>query len=82
MEFWTVYGLRCSDDVLYIGCTSDLERRILEHESGKCKYTVGRKPFKLEFSISLPDKYLAFNLERYLKKGSGRAFIKRHLVKV
>lgn len=81
MDMWTVYGLRCNDGRLYVGCTNDLERRIKDHESGKCKYTASRKPFTLQFSISLPDKYLAFDLERYLKRGSGRSFIKRHLIK-
>ena len=32
----------------------------------------------LEFYIALQDKYKAFELEKYLKSGSGRAFIKKH----
>lgn len=28
--------------------------------------------------MAFKDKYLAFNFEKYLKSGSGRAFIKKH----
>jgi len=36
-------------------------------------------PIKLVSYIAIQDKYKAFEFEKYLKSGSGRAFIKRHL---
>ncbi len=46
-----VYILRCKDNTLYTGCTTDLERRIRQHESGKgAKYTRGRAPLHLVYS--------------------------------
>jgi len=33
----------------------------------------------LEFYFAIPNKYKAFEFEKYLKSGSGRAFIKKHL---
>lgn len=45
---WTVYILECADSSLYTGITTDLARRIAEHEVGKgARYTHGRRPFRL-----------------------------------
>ena len=45
---WTVYILECADSSLYTGITTDLVRRIAEHEMGKgARYTHGRGPFRL-----------------------------------
>ena len=53
---WTVYILKCADSSLYTGITTDLARRIAEHEMGKgARYTHGRGPFRLvhqEFHIN------------------------------
>lgn len=47
-----LYIVKCSDGTLYTGTTTDLQRRIKEHNSFKhgAKYTRGRKPVKLIFS--------------------------------
>ena len=48
---WIVYILECADGTLYTGITNDLDRRMLEHESGQgAKYTKGRGPFQLVYS--------------------------------
>ncbi len=45
---WTVYILECADSTLYTGITTDMPRRITEHETGKgARYTNGRGPFQL-----------------------------------
>ena len=45
---WTVYILECADSSLYTGITTDLARRITEHETGKgARYTHGRGPFRI-----------------------------------
>lgn len=45
---WTVYILECADSSLYTGITTDLVRRIAEHEMGKgARYTHSRGPFRL-----------------------------------
>lgn len=45
-----VYILQCSDDSLYTGYTTDVLRRLSEHQSGKAaKYTRGRGPFQLVY---------------------------------
>jgi putative endonuclease len=48
---WTVYILRCSDDTLYTGITTDLESRVRVHNAGKgAKYTRGRGPVRVVWS--------------------------------
>jgi len=47
---WYVYALRCADNSIYCGITTDLKRRIKQHNgklSGGAKYTRGRRPVVL-----------------------------------
>ena len=75
-----VYILSCSDGSYYVGCTSDLNDRMNRHNHGWVNATCNRLPLALLMYHVFPDKYQAFNYEKYLKSGSGRAFIKRHLL--
>ena len=51
MSTWTVYILKCKDDSLYTGITTDLEARIEAHNRGDgAKYTRGRGPVRLVWS--------------------------------
>lgn len=72
-----VYGLKCKNGY-YIGCTDNLQKRILRHKKGQVPATADRLPFHLSFYFAISEKYKAYNFEKYLKSGSGRAFIKRH----
>lgn len=48
---WHVYLLRCRDGSLYCGSTTDLARRLDEHNAGKgAKYTARRRPVALAWS--------------------------------
>lgn len=48
MKKWFVYILKCSDGTLYTGITTDVNRRLNEHNSGKgAKYTKTRLPVML-----------------------------------
>jgi putative endonuclease len=75
-----VYILQCADNGTYIGCTEDLNERIERHNNGYVPATKGRIPVKLIVDISFLDKYRAFAFEKYLKSGSGRAFINKHFL--
>lgn len=47
---WYLYILRCSDNTLYTGITTDVEKRLETHRSGKgAKYTRGRTPLTLVY---------------------------------
>ena len=62
----------------YIGMTTDLKRRLDEHNTGKSIHTNKFKPWSLLTYIAFADKQKAEKFEAYLKTGSGRAFCKRH----
>ncbi len=76
--FWYVYLLECNDKKSYTGCTDDLKDRVNRHTKGQVPATKDRLPVKLISYFAFSNKYTAFNFEKYLKSGSGRAFIKKH----
>ncbi|HET8574667.1 MAG TPA: GIY-YIG nuclease family protein [Candidatus Paceibacterota bacterium] len=70
-----VYSLQCKNG-FYAGCTDNLKNRVERHMKKQVPATANRLPIRLEFYVALGDKYTAFEFEKYLKSGSGRAFIK------
>jgi putative endonuclease len=67
-----VYLLKCADDTYYTGVTSNLESRMLKHNSEfyPKSYTASRKPLKLVFYCEFTDINKAFETEKQLKKWS------------
>lgn len=66
-----VYMLRCEDNSIYTGITTDVKRRMNEHfnKDKKCaKYTLNHTPKKLECVWSTANKSLASKLEYHIKK--------------
>lgn len=78
VRFYYVYILECNDHLPYTGCTDDLKDRISRHQKGNVPATKDRLPIKLTAYFAFSNKYTAFNFEKYLKSGSGRAFLKKH----
>lgn len=76
--FYYVYILICNDKHPYIGCTNNLKERIVRHNKGQVPATKDRLPIQLISYFAFSNKYTAFNFEKYLKSGSGRAFLKKH----
>ena len=77
---WLVYILKCSDDSFYVGFTSNLAKRLARHNARQVNYTSQRLPIKVVTIICFSDKYKAIDFEKYLKSGSGRAFMSRRLI--
>lgn len=77
---WLVYILLCSNGDYYKGCTSNLDERLERHQKGWVEATKNLLPVRLITYVTFSDKYKAFEFEKYLKSGSGRAFLKKHLV--
>lgn len=73
-----VYILKCSDNKPYTGCTDNLKERVTRHKNGYVPATKERRPLSLEYYFAFKEKHIAFNFEKYLKSGSGRAFVKKH----
>ena len=74
-----VYSLKCLDGY-YIGCTDDIQERLSRHQKGQVPATANRLPANLALYFAIEDKYKAFEFEKYLKSGSGRAFLKKHFL--
>ena len=67
MGFW-VYILRCADNSYYTGHTDNLEKRIVEHNTGQIEgYTCGRLPVALVFADEFPSREEALARERQIK---------------
>ena len=65
---------------IYIGRTKDLKQRLGEHNQGKSAYTRTYLPWKLEAYIAFSKSHLAVKFEKYLKQGSGFAFLKKRFL--
>ena len=79
-KVWTVYILKCSDGTYYVGCTNDLDNRFKIHSKGGVISTKYRLPVKIWTFIVFNDQYKAYNFEKYLKSGSGRAFMNKRFI--
>ncbi len=61
------------DEKLYVGCTSDIIKRVKRHNNGDVRATQNRRPLILIYSEKFENKTEAFNRERFLKSlWSGR----------
>ncbi len=66
---WQVYIVICSDNTLYTGVTTDVERRLRQHQSGRgAKYFRGRQPLKLIYLESGHNRSTAIRKEAGIKK--------------
>ena len=66
-------------DQRYVGLTSDLRRRLAEHNAGKSPHTSKYVPWRLVTYVAFSNEQKAEVFERYLKSGSGHAFASRRL---
>ena len=72
-----VYILRCSDDTLYTGWTTSLERRVRSHNNGKgSKYTRVRLPVEIVYFEEFEDKKDAMKREYEIKQLSRKEKLK------
>jgi putative endonuclease len=67
---WFFYVLRCCDDTLYAGVTTDIKRRLLEHNTSRrgAKYTRTRRPVELVFWSDFENRSTAQKAEYKFKK--------------
>jgi len=64
---------------VYTGITADLKQRLAEHNAGRVPHTSKFIPREIRAATAFKSKERAVAFERYLKSGSGRAFLHRHL---
>ncbi|MDX8390563.1 MAG: GIY-YIG nuclease family protein [Mariprofundaceae bacterium] len=66
---WYLYMIRTPSGQLYTGITTDIDRRLLEHKTGKgSKYLRGKSPLTLVFSQAIGDRSQALKTELAVKK--------------
>ena len=67
---WTVYIIRCTDESLYTGVTTDLERRFAEHlgHARGARYFNGREPKEIVFAEDGHTRSSASQREAQIKK--------------
>jgi len=68
-DTWQVYLLRCADGTLYTGITTDLARRLAEHNAGRgARYTRSRLPAELVYVEPAPDRSAAQRREYAIRR--------------
>ena len=67
---WFLYVVHCSDGTLYTGVTTDVSRRVREHNTGSrgAKYTKTRRPVRLVYRIDFETRSAAQRAEYKFKK--------------
>ena len=71
MSDWYLYIIRCRDDTLYTGISTDVDRRFAQHQSeghGGSRYLKGRGPLTLVFKEKLGSRSLASKVEHRVKR--------------
>lgn len=68
------------DNSYYTGVTTDVEKRLREHNTKRSQYSSGKIPFELTWYCAFHSKESAYRFEKYLKSGSGIAFRNKHLL--
>jgi predicted GIY-YIG superfamily endonuclease len=78
----TVYLIQSESYVSqhYVGLTVDLRHRLKCHNAGESPHTAKYRPWRLVVSLDFSDEQRARAFEKYLKSGSGRAFMVRHFL--
>jgi predicted GIY-YIG superfamily endonuclease len=64
----------------YVGITQNLEDRLRTHNSDGVGYAKHYAPWRVGTYVAFDNKMLAIKFEKYLKSGSGHAFLNRHLI--
>ncbi len=74
-----VYVLKSTDHLwFYVGMTTDLQRRINDHNKGYNKSTKAKAPFTTLFVEPFQSSAEARKREKYLKSGIGKEFVKNY----
>ncbi len=77
--FYTYVLKSKKDGELYIGFSSDLKKRLEEHNKGLVDITKHRRPFELVYYEACSNKEKALAREKSLKTGFGRSYLKRRI---
>lgn len=77
--FYTYLLKSKKDNSLYTGSTSDLRKRLKEHNTGKSNYTKKHMPYEVIYYEACLNEEDARSRELYLKSGIGKRYLKNRL---
>ena len=81
MEKYYVYAMRSfKDGRIYVGLTSNLIRRLREHNNGQTTSTKFWRPWKMIYKKSVSNRIEARIVEKKLKSGYGKEFLKQSII--
>ncbi len=85
MKPWFIYILSCADKTLYTGITTDLDRRLIEHNASKSitKYTRARQPVTMVYKEQTETRSSAGKREVFIKsltRAQKQLLIKQHCI--
>jgi predicted GIY-YIG superfamily endonuclease len=76
-----VYILKNEENETYTGVSNDVWKRLKEHNEGLSRYTKrSAGKWKLSWYCVFKDREKAYKFEKYLKSGSGIAFLKKRFI--
>ena len=79
---YKVYALKSiANEWIYVGMTTDIDRRVRDHNSGYNRSTKSKAPFLILFIEEYSDSISAREREKYLKTTSGKRYIRKQFVK-
>jgi len=81
-QIYYVYIMRSIDHmgITHVGYTADLERRMDQHNDGRCFETSQNRPWELIWMARFQDRTKAINFEKFLKTPSGIEFYRTRLI--
>ncbi len=77
MPYYVYVIKSISKGTQYVGSTSDVHKRVADHNAGRSSFTKGHRPWMLVHQESFTTKAEALQRERYLKSGKGREILKK-----
>ena len=77
--FYTYVLKSKKDGKMYTGYTSDLKKRVREHNNNESVYTKGKGPFRIIYYEACIEQIDAKSREKYLKSGKGKRYLKSRL---
>jgi predicted GIY-YIG superfamily endonuclease len=79
MKYVYILKSLAAEEHFYTGITDDLDARLAKHNAGAVIHTSKFRPWRIKSYVAFTDDARAFDFEKYLKSGSGRAFAKARL---
>lgn len=79
MKYYVYILVSLKSGIRYVGMTEDVDKRLVQHNKGKSKFTKGHIPWELKHFEEFETRLKAREREKYLKSGVGREYLNKIL---